>query len=385
MVRGPLRHREPPSAGRPGGAARRVRMGRVGREPAGPGRSRAGGRAARAAATHARALRATAPRVSLDATTALPPVSSDYWELVEEVLTLGTAAAVLAGLRSVTDVLPLVGEMALRDRTGAAADLLAGQVRRRFGPAGYPRLLGGSAADAAVTFLVAPIGPTVVDVEVLTAVDRAQSALSRPAGGLAPGAAWKEDGISWTPETALFAAAWAATGHTSKAEALLRWLGEHRTDAGSFPEKVLHDGRPAAVAPLSWTASLVVIARHEARSPGVRGRSWPSARDTKALWPPLAGRDRSTARTTRETLRFPSWEDVTRGLAASGFSVEESWGDWTGEPVTAGSPNGSSSPGARAPATAEPVDRRPGRSASVRCWRAARRARRGCRVRPWGG
>ena len=66
-------------------------------------------------------------------------MSSDYWELVEETLTLGTAAAVLAGLRSITDVLPLVGEMALRDRTGAAADLLAGEVRRAVRPAGYPR------------------------------------------------------------------------------------------------------------------------------------------------------------------------------------------------------------------------------------------------------
>jgi glucoamylase len=200
---------------------------------------------------------------SLDARTALPPASPDYWELVEESLTLGTAAAVLAGLRSVTDVLPMVGEMALRDRTAAAADLLARQVRHHFGPGGYPRVLGGSAADAAVTFLVAPIGASVADVEVLGAIDRAQTALSRPAGGLAPGAGWKQDGISWTPETALFAAAWAATGHQVRAEQLLGWLGDHRTDAGSFPEKVLHDGRPAAVAPLAWTASLVVIARHE--------------------------------------------------------------------------------------------------------------------------
>ena len=87
--------------------------------------------------------------------------------------------------------------------------------------------------------------------------------MGRPAGGLAPGAAWKHDGISWTPETALFAAAWAATGHGPRAELLLRWLGDHRTEVGSFPEKVLHDGRPAAVAPLAWTASLVVIACHE--------------------------------------------------------------------------------------------------------------------------
>jgi glucoamylase len=200
---------------------------------------------------------------SIDARTALPPASSDYWELVEETLTLGTAAAVLAGLRSITDVLPVVGEMALRDRTEAAADLLARQVRQHFGAGGYPRVLGGSAADAAVTFLVAPIGPTVADGEVLGAIDRAQTAMSRPAGGLAPGASWKEDGISWTPVTALFAAAWAATGHRLRAEELLAWLGAHRTAAGSFPEKVLHDGRPAAVAPLAWTASLVVIARHE--------------------------------------------------------------------------------------------------------------------------
>lgn len=200
---------------------------------------------------------------SVDDQTMLPLPSSDYWELVETTLTLGTAAAVLAGMRSVSDVLPLVGEMAMADRTRAAAELLGAQVRRKFGPAGYPRLLGGSAADAAVAFLVAPIGPTSADIEVLTALDRAQTSMMRPAGGLAPGAEWKNDGVSWTPQTALFASAWAATGYEGKADALLRWLGDHRTDAGSFPEKVLHDGRPAAVAPLAWTAALVVIARHE--------------------------------------------------------------------------------------------------------------------------
>jgi GH15 family glucan-1,4-alpha-glucosidase len=205
---------------------------------------------------------------SLDAESALPPVSSDYWELVEDTLTLGTAAAVLAGLRSASTALPVVDELSLTDRTRAASDLLGAQVRAHFGPDGYPRLLGGSAADAAITFLVPPIGPTAPDLEVMSALDRAQTSMSRPAGGLAPGAAWKEDGISWTPETALFAAAWAATGYRSRAEALLRWLGDHRTAAGSFPEKVLHDGRPAAVAPLAWTAALVVIARHELEGRG---------------------------------------------------------------------------------------------------------------------
>ena len=200
---------------------------------------------------------------SIDTQTALPPPSSDYWELTETSLTLGTAAAVLVGLRSAGEVLPLVGEMALADRTRAAADVLGRQVRRKFGPNGYPRLLGGSAADAAVAFLVAPIGPTGGDIEVLSALDRAQMSMTRPAGGLAPGAEWKNDGVSWTPQTALFATAWAANGHAGKADSLLGWLGAHRTDAGSFPEKVLHDGRPAAVAPLAWTAALVVIARHE--------------------------------------------------------------------------------------------------------------------------
>jgi glucoamylase len=205
---------------------------------------------------------------SLDAATSLPPPSSDYWELSETTVTLGTAAAVLAGLRSATSVLTVLDELSLAARTGPAAGVLGQQVRARFGPDGYPRLLGGSAADAAVTFLVPPIGPTEPDLEVMSALDRAQTSMLRPAGGLAPGAEWRRDGVSWTPETALFASAWAATGYRSKAEALLGWLGDHRTAAGSFPEKVLHDGRPAAVAPLAWTAALVVIARHELTTGG---------------------------------------------------------------------------------------------------------------------
>ncbi|MGG5258363.1 hypothetical protein [Phycicoccus avicenniae] len=200
---------------------------------------------------------------SRDAGTGVPSPSSDYWELVEHTLTLGTAAAVLVGLRSGTDALTHVGEMALADRTRQAADELDAQLHRQFGATGYPRHLGDDVPDAAVTFLVAPIGPREPSIAVLQAVDRAQTAMARPAGGLAPGAGWKQDGISWTPETALFAAAWAANGFPDRAARLLDWLGAHRTDAGSLPEKVLHDGRPAAVAPLAWTASLVVIAQHE--------------------------------------------------------------------------------------------------------------------------
>jgi len=199
----------------------------------------------------------------IDAHTRLPKASSDYWELVEQSVTLGTAASVLAGLRSATEVLPLVGEPVLAAQTRAAAESLSVAVHAQFGAAGYPRLLDDPAVDAAVTFLAAPIGPAAADDVVLTAMARAQAEMSRPAGGVAPGVGWKDDGISWTPETALFAAAWAASGHRDRAESLLDWLGAHRTDAGSFPEKVLFDGRPAAVAPLAWTAALVVIARHE--------------------------------------------------------------------------------------------------------------------------
>ena len=199
----------------------------------------------------------------LDPDTRLPMPSSDYWELVEQSVTLGTAASVLAGLRSASEVLPLVGEIGLAERTHAAAESLDAQVHEQFGAKGYPRLLDDSAADAAVTFLAAPIAGSRVGDGVLTAMGHAQAAMTRPAGGVAPGVQWKDDGISWTPETALFAAAWAASGEPERAEALLGWLGDHRTDAGSFPEKVLYDGRPAAVAPLAWTAALVVIARHE--------------------------------------------------------------------------------------------------------------------------
>ncbi|MGL4176653.1 MAG: hypothetical protein ACRCSN_11285 [Dermatophilaceae bacterium] len=200
---------------------------------------------------------------SLDPVTSLPPPSPDYWELAEDTLTLGTAAAVLAGLRAATRVLPSVGEAALADRTGAATERCAASVRDGFGSGGYPRHLGGAGSCAAVTFLAAPVGPRDPDPGVVRALDRAQRAMGRPAGGLAPGSTWKQDGVSWTPQTALFAAAWAATGHGTRARALLSWLGAHRTTVGSLPEKVLHDGRPAAVAPLAWTASLVVLARHE--------------------------------------------------------------------------------------------------------------------------
>ena len=42
--------------------------------------------------------------------------------------------------------------------------------------------------------------------------------------------------------------------------------------------------------------------------------------------------------TTRETLRFPDDEAITRGLHAAGLGIERSWGNWDGSPITDDSP-----------------------------------------------
>jgi glucoamylase len=56
-----------------------------------------------------------------------------------------------------------------------------------------------------------------------------------------------------------------AACHEPRARAvdLLRWLDQHRTAAGSLPEKVLANGQPASVAPVAWTAAAVVITADE--------------------------------------------------------------------------------------------------------------------------
>ena len=84
---------------------------------------------------------------------------------------------------------------------------------------------------------------------------------------MAPGAGWKDDGISWTPETALFALTAASTGQQVLAERYLSWLDRHRTDRGALPEKVLSDGQPAGPAPLAWTSALVVLAVDASQRP----------------------------------------------------------------------------------------------------------------------
>lgn len=194
-------------------------------------------------------------RSHVDAGTGLPGLFPDYWEVRETVPTLGTLAPLLAGLRAaapVLDALDLPGTTELEQTLQRGVDA--------FGPT-YPRRLGGTAQDTAVAFLMPPFAP--LDDEVRLAWASAARAMGRPAGGLAPGTAWKKDGISWTPTTAVFALTAAASGDVAGATERLDWLDQHRTVRGALPEKVLWDGSPSAVAPLGWTASLVLLTLDE--------------------------------------------------------------------------------------------------------------------------
>ncbi|MDT0165252.1 glycoside hydrolase family 15 [Actinotalea sp. AC32] len=202
-------------------------------------------------------------RANVGETTGLPVASPDYWEVHEDRPTLGTLAPLLAGTRAVAPVLSALGEP-------PADDLVALLERglQEFEP-GYPRRLGGEERDTAVAFLMPPFGPA--DDQVEEVWREAAVGMSRPAGGLAPGEGWKEDGVSWTPETAVWALTAAASGDTEQAEHWLDWLDAHRTDLGSLPEKVLWDGSPSAVAPLAWTASTVLLTLDELDRHGVDG------------------------------------------------------------------------------------------------------------------
>jgi GH15 family glucan-1,4-alpha-glucosidase len=190
----------------------------------------------------------------------LPPVSPDYWEVPERRLTLGTAAPLVAGLEAASRTYAAEGAAARAADVARAAVRLRELVRDHFGP-DYERHGGSGGLDASVAMLMPPFA------EEGEAAARAWSAYPqlalRSAGGIAPGVDWKQDGVSWTPETALVAYTAAASGRVDAAEQWLEWLGAHVTPWGSLPEKVLPDGRPAGPAPLAWTAALVVLTEHE--------------------------------------------------------------------------------------------------------------------------
>jgi GH15 family glucan-1,4-alpha-glucosidase len=192
----------------------------------------------------------------------LPPASPDYWEVGVSRTSLGTVAPLLAGLAASQKMYDALGDRALAQRSGVAASRLRTIVDARF-DGGWERFGSGrgrddGGLDAAVAFLMPPFSqspsPHVVD-----AWMRYQSDALRPAGGLAPGAHWKHDGISWTPETAMVAYTAAMSGRPEMSAHWMDWLGNHRTPWGSLPEKVLPTGAPAGPAPLAWTAALVVL------------------------------------------------------------------------------------------------------------------------------
>lgn len=189
----------------------------------------------------------------------LPPAGLDYWEIRTRRPTLGLAAPTLIGLEAASGLLPIVGEETLATTAARTARALDRTITRIFGSRGYPRTVVGSGRDAAICFLLPPFRTIQPSARLRTAWRAAQREMRRPAGGLAPGADWRTDGVSWTPETALFGLTAAGTGDRQTAEHWLTWLDSHRTSGGALPEKVLADGSPAAVAPLAWTAALVIL------------------------------------------------------------------------------------------------------------------------------
>ena len=194
-------------------------------------------------------------RANVDLATGLPAISPDYWEVAESSPTLGTLAPLLAGLRSASDVLRTLGEPPVADLIEA----LERGLDEHF--VGYPRHPGAADPDTAVAFLMPPFRP--YEAEVATAWRTAALTMARPGGGLAPGAGWRADGVSWTPTTAVFALTAAASGDRAAATGWLDWLDAHRSPRGALPEKVLWDGSPSAVAPLAWTCATVILALDE--------------------------------------------------------------------------------------------------------------------------
>lgn len=188
----------------------------------------------------------------------LPAASPDYWEVAETVLTLGTAAPVLLGLEAATALaragIDLGGPaQALADRVAAVRSAM----ERNFAPA-WGRHLRRDDVDATIALVLPPFTQPLTGARAVrqTATER----MRRPAGGLAPGAGWRDDGVSWTPETALIAWSALSLGMEEEGTRLLAWLEAHRTAAGALPEKVLADGAPAGPAPLAWTCALILLA-----------------------------------------------------------------------------------------------------------------------------
>ena len=202
---------------------------------------------------------------SLDAE-GLPPPSADYWERAPDTEedprrpTLGVVGPVLAGLRSAAALAQATGRDAEAAEWGRAALRVAEAVERQFTPHGYPRSpVRGGLMDTSVTFVAPPFAPP--DPRVDAAVAQALARTRLPNGGVLPGERWAGNPhVAWTPEMAMFALAAANAGRTAEAVSHLDWLAAHRTSLGVLSEKVDEKGEPVSVAPLGWTASIVLLA-----------------------------------------------------------------------------------------------------------------------------
>ncbi|MGW9068820.1 hypothetical protein ACWGQT_05165 [Streptomyces yangpuensis] len=191
----------------------------------------------------------------------LPPASPDYWELMTTGPNIGTAAPLLAGFNASADLAREAGRPGDAVRWERAARRLSAGISKRFFPVGYRRTADGRhGRDSAVTFMAPPFNAAPAGLP--AALDATYRALLLPNGGLTPGddpgAPW--GATAWTPSTAFFALAWAAGGRPGKAGPVLEWVLSKRNVLGELPEKVDREGRPASVAPLAWTGSIVVLA-----------------------------------------------------------------------------------------------------------------------------
>jgi hypothetical protein len=189
----------------------------------------------------------------------LPEPSQDYWEISDDRLSLGTVGPLAFGLDAAVGLQQALGHPDAARAAQARAGLMRTSIAQKFGSKDYPRYLGDDQPDASIAFLLPPFTAR-ADPVIVEAWRDAQERMLRPAGGLAPGAGWKHDGISWTPQTALFALTAASIGDRATAEHWLTWLSEHRTEYGALPEKVMSNGDPGGPAPLAWTDAFVLLA-----------------------------------------------------------------------------------------------------------------------------
>ena len=181
-------------------------------------------------------------------------------------MTLGTAAPVLAGLEATERIHRTARLDERADGLGARAERLRTAITEDFGAYGYGRYPQRTSQDAAAAFILPPFLAEPLP-GALVAWQSSIGPMQRPAGGLAPGASWREPSMSWTPETALYAWAAASNEQESLAWQWIDWIDEHRTATGSIPEKVGPDGSAAHVAPLTWSCALVLLTLTELDGP----------------------------------------------------------------------------------------------------------------------